>query len=83
VLVPQLFGHDRPQLDAFVHVTSHEQASLQSTLLHDPLPLHVIAHAPVQVTESQDLSPVHAIVHDAADEQLTLRQPLLPHVIVQ
>ena len=47
------------------------------------MPLHVSAQSPAHLTVLHDFSPLHAIVHDAAAEQSTLLQPLLPHVIVQ
>ena len=83
VAVPQLLGQRRLlQLEAPVHVTSHAHASRQSTSLHELIPLHVMAQRPAHTSESHDLEPLHATVQDAAAEQLTLRQPLLPHVIV-
>ena len=83
-LLPHPAGHVRlPQFEAPVHVTSHAHAVWQSTSLHESMPLHVIAQAPAHFTESHDFMPVHSMVHDADAEQSTLRQPLLPHVIVQ
>jgi hypothetical protein len=66
-----------------VHVTSHAHAEWQSTSLQESWPLHVIAQSPAHLTWSHDFMPLHVSVHDAAIAQSTLRQPLLPHVIVQ
>jgi hypothetical protein len=84
VVVPQPIGQLRlPQLEAPVQVTSHAHASLQSTAAQELVPLHMIVQSPLHFTEAHDLRPSHATVHDDVSEHSMLRQPLLPHVIVQ
>ena len=38
------------QLALFAHVTSHEHAEWQSTVSHEPPPVHVIAQSPLHLT---------------------------------
>jgi hypothetical protein len=59
------------------HVTSHAQASWQSTASHEPLPEHVTLHRPVRQRSSlHESSPLHVTVHDVAPSQSILSQEL-------
>jgi hypothetical protein len=54
------------------HVTSHAHESKQSVFWHDCRPVHPILHAPGPHTMSRhDWTPLHAMLHDAAEEQST------------
>ena len=65
--VAQTFmGHTGFELQApSPHVTSHAQASWQSTASHEPLPEQVTLHRPVRQRSSlHESTPLHVTVHD-------------------